>query len=214
MKKLLIYPVLIISMAACNNNQAEREAEIDMATSAAVDSLNDMNERIRLEDSMENVASATVSGSPGTVQPRTAGKKPGKKGGSDPVEAPSPGNDGNTAGTGTVAAEPSGNEEHTGTAGTETDEPATEEKKKQGINNTVKGAVIGAGAGAVGGAIINKKNPGKGAIIGGVVGAGAGAVTGVIIDKNKKKKEAKDTVSTNTTTKEPNTKEKEGGVNP
>jgi outer membrane lipoprotein SlyB len=72
--------------------------------------------------------------------------------------------------------------------GTET--MTEEEKKKKGINNTAKGALIGAGAGAVGGAIINKKNPGKGAVIGGVVGAGAGAVTGVILDKNKKKKDS------------------------
>lgn len=61
--------------------------------------------------------------------------------------------------------------------------PAVEEEKK-GWSNAAKGAVIGAGAGAIGGAIISKKK-GKGAIIGGVVGAAGG----YIIGKNKDKKD-------------------------
>lgn len=60
---------------------------------------------------------------------------------------------------------------------------------KKGWSNTAKGAVIGAGTGAVAGAIISK-DKGKGAIIGGLIGAGVGAGTGAIIDKNKKKKAA------------------------
>ena len=62
-------------------------------------------------------------------------------------------------------------------------EPAT---KKKGWSSTAKGAVIGAGIGAIGGAIIDKKH-GEGAIIGGIIGAGAGAGTGAIIDAKKKK---------------------------
>lgn len=65
-------------------------------------------------------------------------------------------------------------------------ESGTETKKKKGWSGAAKGAVIGAGTGAVAGAII-KKNAG-GAIVGGIIGAGAGAATGAIIDKNKKKK--------------------------
>ncbi|MES2865033.1 MAG: YMGG-like glycine zipper-containing protein [Bacteroidota bacterium] len=57
--------------------------------------------------------------------------------------------------------------------------------KKKGWSNTAKGAVIGAGVGAVTGAIVSKKK-GTGAIIGGVAGAGVGAGTGAIIDANKK----------------------------
>ena len=64
------------------------------------------------------------------------------------------------------------------------------EAKKKGMSAPVKGALIGAGVGAVTGAIIDKKHPGQGAVIGGVVGAGAGAGTGAIIDKNQKKKES------------------------
>ncbi len=66
---------------------------------------------------------------------------------------------------------------------TETTPVATPEKK--GMSNSAKGAIIGAGAGAIGGAIISKKK-GKGAIIGGLLGAGAGYIIG-------KKKDQKDT---------------------
>ncbi len=53
-------------------------------------------------------------------------------------------------------------------------------------SGAAKGAVIGAGVGAVTGAIIDKKK-GEGAIIGGLAGAGVGAGTGAIIDDSKKK---------------------------
>ena len=59
--------------------------------------------------------------------------------------------------------------------------PAPVEEKK-GWSNAAKGAVIGGGAGAIGGAIISKKK-GKGAIIGGVVGAAGGYIIGRSKDK-------------------------------
>lgn len=49
--------------------------------------------------------------------------------------------------------------------------------KKKGWSQAAKGAVIGAGAGALGGVLIDKKD-GRGAIIGGVVGAGTGYLIG------------------------------------
>jgi len=55
--------------------------------------------------------------------------------------------------------------------------------KKKGWSSAAKGAVIGAGAGALGGVLIDKKD-GRGAIIGGVVGAGAGYLIGR--DKDRK----------------------------
>ncbi len=61
------------------------------------------------------------------------------------------------------------------------------EKTQKGWSTTLKGAVIGAGAGAVTGAMVDKKK-GEGAIAGGVLGAGAGAGVGAIIDHKKKKK--------------------------
>lgn len=49
--------------------------------------------------------------------------------------------------------------------------------KKKGWSSAALGTVIGAGAGGLGGALIDKKK-GRGAIIGGVAGAGAGYLIG------------------------------------
>lgn len=49
--------------------------------------------------------------------------------------------------------------------------------KKKGWSSAAKGTVIGAGAGALGGVLLDKKD-GRGAIIGGVVGAGTGYLIG------------------------------------
>src|SRR5260221_13344311 len=57
---------------------------------------------------------------------------------------------------------------------TTTTTTTTTTKKKKGWSSTAKGAVIGAGVGAIAGAVIDKKHPGQGAVIGGVLGAGAG----------------------------------------
>lgn len=54
---------------------------------------------------------------------------------------------------------------------------------KKGWSSAAKGAVIGAGAGAIGGAVISKKKPVKGAVIGAAVGAAGGYIIGKDIDK-------------------------------
>lgn len=64
---------------------------------------------------------------------------------------------------------------------------ATTAKKKK-FSNAAKGALIGAGSGAVIGAIVDKKNRGLGAVIGAAVGGGAGYGIGKHKD-NKKAKE-------------------------
>ncbi len=66
----------------------------------------------------------------------------------------------------------------------------TTTKQRKGIGPVAAGAIIGAGAGAVTGAMVDKQK-GRGAIIGGVLGAGAGAGTGAIIKGEQKKKDAK-----------------------
>ncbi|QNK61200.1 glycine zipper 2TM domain-containing protein [Pedobacter sp. PAMC26386] len=50
-------------------------------------------------------------------------------------------------------------------------------KKKKGWSSAALGTVIGAGAGGLGGALIDKKK-GRGALIGGVAGAGGGYLIG------------------------------------
>ncbi|MET3879546.1 YMGG-like glycine zipper-containing protein [Chitinophaga sp. OAE865] len=69
-----------------------------------------------------------------------------------------------------------------------TEAPAPAPVKKKGWkswSHTAKGAVVGAGAGAVTGAIVNKDRL-KGAAIGTLIGAGVGAGTGAIVDHKKK----------------------------
>lgn len=63
------------------------------------------------------------------------------------------------------------------------EQAAAPQRKKW--SGAAKGAVIGAGVGAVTGAAISK-NKAEGAIIGGLAGAGVGAGTGAIIDDSKK----------------------------
>lgn len=54
--------------------------------------------------------------------------------------------------------------------------------QKKGWSKAAKGAAIGAGAGAVTGVIVDKKD-GRGAVVGGLVGAGTGYVIGRSQDK-------------------------------
>lgn len=67
--------------------------------------------------------------------------------------------------------------------------PAPQKKGWKSWSHTAKGAVVGAGAGAVTGAIVNKDRV-KGAAIGTLIGAGVGAGTGAIVDHSKKKKQS------------------------
>jgi uncharacterized membrane protein len=60
---------------------------------------------------------------------------------------------------------------------------ATVAPRKKRWSKAAKATVIGAGAGAVAGAIINKRNRGAGAVIGGILGAGAGYGIGRSMDK-------------------------------
>jgi len=57
--------------------------------------------------------------------------------------------------------------------------------RKKGWSHRARGAAVGAGAGAVTGALVNKNNRGVGALIGGVVGAASGYIIGNEVDKKK-----------------------------
>jgi len=54
--------------------------------------------------------------------------------------------------------------------------------KKKGWSKAAKGAAIGAGAGAITGVIVDKKD-GRGAVLGGLIGAGTGYVIGRAQDR-------------------------------
>ena len=65
--------------------------------------------------------------------------------------------------------------------------PEAQAQKKK-LSPQAKGTIIGAGAGALGGALINKRNRGAGGVIGGVVGAGAGYAVGKHVDNKQKER--------------------------
>lgn len=58
------------------------------------------------------------------------------------------------------------------------------------VSPQAKGAIIGAGGGAILGAVINKRNRKVGGLIGGLAGAGAGYAVGKHIDNHQKKRAA------------------------
>lgn len=87
-----------------------------------------------------------------------------------------------TGSANTRAASSASNYSNTSYAGSAS-QPVYTAPEKRGWSAKAKGAVIGAGTGAVSGAVINKRDRAKGAIIGGVLGAGAGTGVGAIIDK-------------------------------
>ena len=91
----------------------------------------------------------------------------------------------------TQQAAPYNNETAPAVVNTTDPTPAPAPKKKgwKSWSHTAKGAVVGAGAGAVTGAIVNKDRV-KGAAIGTLIGAGVGAGTGAIVDHSKKKKQS------------------------
>jgi len=68
---------------------------------------------------------------------------------------------------------------------------AVEEQKKKGWSDAAKGTAIGAGVGAIGGALIDKDKPGRGAAIGAAVGGGSGYAIGRKSDRESGRVEKK-----------------------
>ena len=66
---------------------------------------------------------------------------------------------------------------------TSTTAATTPVKKDKGLSHAAKGTIVGAGTGAITGAILNKDHRGTGAIIGTVIGAGTGYLIGRATDK-------------------------------
>lgn len=199
MKKILLLSAAVSMMVACNN---KNERANDDTRQSVIDSMNMVARQQQVMDSLSRASAAetpqavlienpsetnTVAPPPSKGPSKTPKKQPPvtkedpKPTGEQPAGTPQKESE-TTAGTATAATE------QPSTAGTETMTP--EEKKKKGLNNAAKGAIIGLGTGAAAGAVINKNNRGKGAVVGGVVGAIGGAVGGAVIDKRNKKKEA------------------------
>jgi hypothetical protein len=154
MKNILLAFAVVTTFTACNSKKSETRDIQLMSDSTAY--TNDMySDTSNMEIAKEPIA---VSSKPHSVAPHTRTTT-------------------NSTTTTTTNTTPANS---TGTQSTTTQTTT----RKKGWSSAAKGAVIGGGAGAIGGAIISKK-PVKGAIIGGVVGAAGGYIIGKDIDKKK-----------------------------
>lgn len=169
----LLTPVIVIALAlsACNSNtktdsEAKKEIVADTSTNYNNSVLTDTGTALQPE-----VAPAVVSKTATEVKKKKSTAKSERTVTTHPAPV-TPDNTTVNSKDNTTATQPTVNNDPA---------PAQAEEKK-GWSNAAKGAVIGGGAGAVGGAIISKKK-GKGAIIGGVLGAAGGYIIGRHKDK-------------------------------
>ena len=153
---------LTLGMAACHSTDTDKNAAAVASQEATIDSMKMEMAKQRVVDSMENIAA---------LEKEAAKATPARRSTTQPSRS----------GTNTVYS--SGASYSNGAYATP--DPVVTTPAKRGWSAKAKGAVIGAGAGAVGGAIINKKNRGAGAVIGGLGGAAIGTGVGAIIDRKK-----------------------------
>ncbi len=186
---LLAASVFALSLAACHNADADKNAAAVAAQEITIDSMKMEIAKQRIVDSMQRVAAlakedadltaaAAAAALPLVAAP--AAKAPGKavtRKRSTKRRTPKQPDYNNNS---TYA---NGNGGYSAPAPVYNEPAPAPLPAKRGWSAKAKGAVIGAGAGAVGGAILNKKNRGAGAIIGGVGGAILGTGVGAVIDR-------------------------------
>jgi|GEM_PF-968672 len=164
MKNTILFLATAFIMASCNNN-TEQQAAIQ---ARQVDSLKNEMAKKQIIDSMNTVNAAAQAAQAEQAQKTV-------------VHTTSHTQHRSTSGGGSVT-----NNYTTTNAATA---PAPTKKVRKGLGPTATGAIIGAGAGAITGAMVDKKK-GEGAVVGGILGAGAGAGVGAIINKKQKQKDA------------------------
>ena len=156
----------LFTLGACNRSDLqEKDAAIE-AQQHTIDSMNEVLAKQKIVDSMQDAMSLQY------ILPPAAVSQSGPSGVASTRRS----------GTRTYSGR---NRTSTNTNNTVAQAPVSQEPQKKGWSAKAKGAVIGAGAGAAAGAIINRRNRAAGAVIGGVLGAGAGTGVGAVIDKKK-----------------------------
>lgn len=161
MKRIFIIGLLACSLSACNNAEKEAQARAQQAT---IDSLKNEAYKKQVADSIAQAAQLQ--------QQQVSYENAAAASGYHHTHHHSSGSGGGYASS--------------SSAGSVQQQQAAPQKK--GWSAKAKGAIIGAGAGAITGAMVDKRK-GEGAIIGGILGAGAGLGTGAIIDKKQKDKQ-------------------------
>jgi hypothetical protein len=155
MKIILFALALLPAFTACNSKKSEAR-DIRLLTDSSANNNNMYSDTSKMTQVIKTPATIPVTRTPGSVAPQKTTSS--------------------ASGTHTSASSNSGS----GNTSTQTTQTTT---RKKGWSSAAKGAVIGGGAGAIGGAIISKKKPVEGAVIGGVVGAAGGYIIGKDIDK-------------------------------
>ncbi|WP_231491813.1 YMGG-like glycine zipper-containing protein [Pedobacter sp. Leaf170] len=154
MKKILVVIALSSSVLFACNNKAKEEAALKQAEAEKATAVKAVKDSLRL-DSFKRAETAKIEAEKEAkhqaelVAARKAGQRSSYSGSGRTYSSTSSSSYGGTQPT----------------------------AKKQGWSDAAKGSVIGGAAGAVGGALIDKKK-GRGAIIGGLVGAGGGYLIG------------------------------------
>ena len=159
MKKIILGLAITALFTNCRNNQSTQDkTNVVLLQDTTVRYNNSM-----LTDKNNNIHGATIGAAVekrSTVTPNKTNADPGTRSISNTSSK--------NNGSGAVATAPA---------------PA----KKKGMSHRARGAIVGAGAGAITGAIVNKNNHAVGALIGGAVGAASGYIIGNEVDKKKSK---------------------------
>jgi hypothetical protein len=192
MKKTLFAIAVATVFTACHSNTSTKTNEDTTRTLSYTDSMNNqslLNDKANevnlngLSDTLitrdgsqyvkvdPNKAETPEVAPVAPVKSSTTRTRTRTRSGSSGSSGSSTANSGGSSSTGTSPV-------YSGTETASTPVPA----KKKGWSKAAKGAAIGAGTGAVAGAIISKKK-GVGAVVGGLIGAGGGYIIGRKADK-------------------------------
>ena len=180
MKKIFLIFATASFFAACNS-----DSKPDMETTKAVNTDSAQYQNTSTTDTAKTAETMPVAA---PIPPKTETRKEVHKETKVHSTESDAKNEPATSTTSTTSSSTTSTPATTTTTTTTSAPPVTETPtvtpQKKGMSHSAKDAIIGGGAGAVGGAILSHKK-GKGAIIGGVLGAGAGYIFG----KNKDKKD-------------------------
>ena len=187
MKKLLLALTIITGFAACKNGPEpiEKTGAVQLLPSVAAYNNNTNSDTSGM--ATPEITPPKVTSRPTKIvyiirQPAQTGSNTSAAP-VNPVPAPAtPSVTPTLPGTGSTGSTTAQQGSGGTNAGKEVSPAIPQPVKKKGWSNATKGAVIGAGTGAIGGAILSKKK-GLGAIIGGVVGAAGGYIIGKNMDK-------------------------------
>ena len=184
-KLLVAVAGLAVGNMACNTNQAPNSISNNLTKA---DSLNHALEVIKAENAIalaqierqEIIASLSAGEASTADTPPTVIKYV-----EVPAQPPARAYRSTAPRSGTYRGSSYDNEVNVPVVNTSETIPQAQNKKR--LNEVAKGAIIGAGVGAVTGALVSKKK-GKGAVIGGILGAGAGAAGGKVIQNRNAKR--------------------------